>query len=178
MRFLIFFAFLVVIGCTHPISDNMRATLDPSISTVGLFESPEVYVGKKVMLAGNIVQTRNFLDNTDIEVVQKGMDSYGNLNTGDATLGRFIFRHRGYLESEVYAKGRNIIGAGVVVGSQAGKIGERDYLFAVIEPEEINLLPEYPDTPYYNDPFYPYFFYGFSFGHHHHRHHHHRHRYW
>jgi len=33
------------------------------------------------------------------------------------------------------------------VGSQSGKIGDRDYLFAVIEPEELNLFPEYPDAP-------------------------------
>ncbi len=170
MRILIFFAFLIFMGCVHPISDQMRATLDPGVSVIGLFESPEVYVGRKVMLAGSIVQTRNFPDRSEIEVVQKAIDSYGNLDTGDATLGRFIFRHRGYLESEVYSKGRNIIGAGVVVGSQSGKIGERDYLFAVIEPEELNLFPEYPDTPYYYDPFYPYYFYGFGYGHHHHRH--------
>ena len=155
-------------GCAHPISDNMRASLDPSVSTTGLFESPEVYVGKRVMLAGNIVQTRNFPEKSEIEVVQKSIDSYGNLDTGDGTLGRFIFRHRGYLESEVYSEGRDIIGAGVVVGSQSGKIGDRDYLFAVIEPEELNLLPQYPDTPYYYDPFYPYYYYGFR--HHHHRH--------
>ena len=171
MRILIFFAFLTFMGCAHPISDQMRATLDPGVSVIGLFESPEVYVGRKVMLAGSIVQTRNFPDRSEIEVVQKAIDSYGNLDTGDATLGRFIFRHRGYLESEVYSKGRNIIGAGVVVGSQSGKIGDRDYLFAVIEPEELNLFPEYPDTPYYYDPFYPYYFYGFGYGHHHHRHH-------
>ena len=168
MRILIFFTFLAFMGCAHPISDNLRASLDPGVSTTGLFESPEVYVGKKVMLAGNIVQTRNFPDRSEIEVVQRAVDSYGNLDTGDATLGRFIFRHRGYLESEVYSKGRDIIGAGVVVGSQSGKIGDRDYLFAVVEPEELNLLPEYTDTPYYDDPFYPYYFFGFR--HHHHRH--------
>ena len=66
MRYFIFFAFLTFMGCAHPISDNMRASLDPSVSTTGLFESPEVYVGKRVMLAGNIVQTRNFPEKSEI----------------------------------------------------------------------------------------------------------------
>jgi outer membrane lipoprotein len=176
MRVFILFLFLTFVGCTHPISKNMRATLDPSVSVSGLFESPDAYVGKRVMMGGNIIKTRNSPDQSDIEVVQKSIDSYGNLDTGDATLGRFIFRHRGYLESEVYTKGRDVIGAGVIVGSQSGKIGDRDYLFPVIEPEELNLLRQYPDYypyyPYYYDPFYPYY-YGYPY-----RHHHLRHRYW
>lgn len=172
MRVFLVFFLLIFVGCTHPISKDLRASLDPSVSVQGLFESPDSYIGKKVLLGGNIVQTRNSPEQSDIEVVQKSIDSYGNLNTGDATLGRFIFRRRGFLEPEVYTKGRDVIGAGVIVGSQSGKIGDRDYLFPVIEPEELKLLQEYPDTPYYPyyyDPFYPYYFGGF--GHRHHRHH-------
>ncbi len=175
MRIIIFFVLLAFTGCAHPISENMRASLDSSVSISGLFESPDNYIGKKVMMGGNIVQTRNFADKSEIEVVQKSIDSYGNLDTGDATMGRFIFRRQGYLESEVYTKGRDIIGAGVIVGSQTGKIGDRDYQFPVIEPAELNLLQQYPDTPYYPyyyDPFYPYY-YGFPY-----RDHLHRHRYW
>lgn len=175
MRTFILVIFLTFVGCAHPISEKTRATLDPSVSVSGLFESPDAYIGKKVMLGGNIVQTRNAQDQSEIEVVQKSLDSYGNLDTGDATLGRFIFRHRGYLESEVYTKGRDVIGAGVIVGSQSGKIGDRDYQFPVIEPEELNLKQQYPDYPYYPyyyDPFYPYY-YGYPY-----RHHHLRHRYW
>ena len=171
MRVFILIVFLAVVGCTHPISKNLRAGLDPSVSLTGLFESPDAYIGKRVLMGGNIVQTRNFPDQSEIEVVQKSVDSYGNLSGGDRTLGRFIYRHRGYLESEVYAKGRDVIGAGVIVGGQSGKIGDRDYLFPVIEPEELILLPEYIETPYYYDPFYPYYFYGF-------RHHRHGHHYW
>lgn len=172
MRNYIFFIFLTFTACTHPISENVRATLDPSVSVSGLFETPDAYIGKRVMMGGNIVKTRNFPDKSEVEVVQKTLDSYGNLESGDATIGRFIFRHRGYLESEVYSKGRNIVGAGIVVGSQSGKIGDRDYLFPVIEPEELHLVQQYPDYPYYYDPFYPYY-YGFP-----HRHHYFRHHYW
>ena len=180
MRVFIVFIFLTFVGCTHyPISDNIRASLDPTVSVAGLFESPDAYIGKRVMMGGNIVQTRNLPDQSEIEVVQKSIDSYGNLDTGDATLGRFIFRRPGYLESEVYAKGRDIIGAGVIVGSQSGKIGDRDYQFPVIEPEEMNLIQQYRNYPYYNDPFYPYYygyggfggFGGYGFGHNFYGHH-------
>jgi outer membrane lipoprotein len=173
MRVFILVIFLAFVGCTHPISKNLRASLDSSVSVSGLFESPDSYIGKRVMMGGNIVQTHNSPEQSDIEVVQKSIDSYGNLSAGDTTLGRFIFRRKGYLEPEIYTKGRDVIGAGVIVGSKFGKIGDRNYQFPVIEPEELNLLPEYQDPPYYPyyyDPFYPYY-YGFSPRHHHHRHH-------
>jgi outer membrane lipoprotein len=166
MRVFIAFIFLTFVGCTHPISKNVRTSLDPGVSVSGLFESPDAYIGKRVMLGGNIVQTRNSPDQSEIEVVQKSIDSYGNLDRGDATLGRFIFRRRGYLESEVYEKGRDVIGAGVIVGSKSGKIGDRDYLFPVIEPEELNLLKKYQNAPYpyYSPYFYDPFYYPFNRG--------------
>lgn len=151
----------------------MRQGLDPSVSLSGLFESPETYKGKRVMLGGVITETRNLPQRTEIEVVQKNLDSYGYVESGDKTIGRFIFSQPGYLESEVYSKGRTIVGAGKVLGGKKGKIGERDYLFPLIEAEEIHLWENYKDY-YYYDPYYlyypfsPYYYpYGFrAFGHH------------
>ncbi|GJL79888.1 MAG: hypothetical protein NPINA01_28770 [Nitrospinaceae bacterium] len=151
----------------------MRESLDPLVSASGLFESPDNYVGKKVMLGGDIVETRNFPDKSEIEVVQKEIDSTGNVSGKDSTLGRFIFLRPGYLESEIYFKGRQIIGAGRVVGSQMGKIGDREYRFPVIEAEELRLAELYNQYPYYYDPYYPSYYYPFYhpfYNHHHHRH--------
>lgn len=159
VKILIPFILLTIVACAHPVSQGMRATLDPGISVSGLFESPDNYVGKRVMLGGVVVETRNFPEKSEIEVVQKEIDSSGRVSANDATFGRFIFRQRGYLESEIYAKGREVIGVGKVVGSQLGKIGDREYLFPVVEVEELHLIKNYPQSPYYyNDPFYPYYF--------------------
>lgn len=157
-RILIVFILLILMACAHPISKGMRATLDPGVSISGLFVSPDNYVGKRVMLGGVIVETRNFTEKSEIEVVQKAVDSSGRVSGSDATLGRFIFRKRGYLESEIYSKGREIIGAGKVVGSQLGKIGDREYQFPVVEVEELHLKEVYPKSPYYYDPYYPFYY--------------------
>ena len=165
------FILLTLVACVHPISKGLRETLDSQISMAGLFASPDAYVGKKVMVGGIIVETRNFPDKSEIEVVQKDIDFSGGVSAKDETVGRFIFRQRGYLESEVYSKGREIIGAGKVVGSQSGKIGDREYLFPVVEAEELHLQEPYPQYPFY-DPFYPYYFAPFyhPLHHHHSRH--------
>ena len=85
-----------------------------------------------------------------------------------------MFRKQGYLEAEIFAKGRMITGGGTVVGTQSGKIGEVEYEFPVIEVEELKLwdtqdyaYPSYYGPympgwgiysyyPYYNmNPYYP-----------------------
>jgi outer membrane lipoprotein len=68
------------------------------------------------------------------------------------------------VESEVYAKGREVTGAGKVVGSKTGKVDDRDYRYPVIEVEELHLferrerfyLDPYLGNPYspWRDPFY------------------------
>ncbi len=147
-------------GCVHPISKQMRESVDPTVSLSQLFENPDAQSGKKVILGGDIVETRNLPGKTEIEVVQKPVDSFGYVEGGDATLGRFIFVRPGYLEAEVYEKGRQVIGAGRIVGGQDGKLGEADYRYPVIEAEELHLEEEYEYGPYY-DPFYPHYYHPF-----------------
>ncbi len=176
MRTLISLTLLLCIGCAHPISKGLRENVDPGVSVSQLLQAPETYVGKKVLLGGTIVETRNLPEETEIEVVQKSVDSFGYVATGDETMGRFIFRQPGYLESEVYAKDREIVGAGKVVESKLGKVGDREYRFPVIEAEELHLQEEYTSYPYYRypyyyDPFYsPFYspFYPYYRRHHHH----------
>lgn len=162
-RILISSILLMILACASPISQGMRESLDPGISLPSLFASPDAYIGKKVMVGGTIVKTRNFPEKSEIEVVQKDIDFSGNVSAKDETIGRFIFRRQGYLESEVYSKGREIIGAGRVLGSQPGKIGDREYRFPVIEAEELHLKKAYSQYPYYYGPYYPYYFYPYYY---------------
>ncbi len=150
---------LLLAGCVHPLSKQARDSVDPTISLPQLFENPESQSGKRVILGGEIVETRNLPDKSEIEVVQKPVDSFGTIEGGDATLGRFLFVKPGYLEGEVFAKGRKVIGAGRIAGGQTGKLGEADYTYPVIEADELHLEEEYQYPPYYYDPFYPPFYY-------------------
>ena len=155
---LVVFAFLLN-GCAYPISENLRREADPVVFSQ-LFQHPEPYAGKKVILGGTIVKVVNFPDKAEIEVVQKELDSYGAPQRGDVTGGRFIFVKPGYVESEVYAKGREVTGAGKVLGSKLGKLEDRDYRYPLIEVEELHLWEKrdrlYPMYPFLGYPYYPY----------------------
>lgn len=161
-------------GCVHPISSQMRQQVDPTISLTDIFRAPATYTGSKVILGGVIVAVHNTREGSDIEVIQKDLDSSGYPDNGDRSLGRFLFRKSGFLEPQIYKEGRQITGAGAVLGVQAGKIGEADYNFPIIAAEELRLLSSYQYNyepyPYYWGPYYPGFYYShyFWWGHHHH----------
>lgn len=164
---------LALSGCAHPISNGLRSQVDPSVTFVHVLQAPQAFVGKTIVLGGVISETRNLEGVTEIEVVEKDLDYSGYPSSGDKSLGRFIFRKPGYLEAEIFSKGRVVTGAGKLVGSQRGKIGEADYDFPVIEVEELkiwkeNIYPDYGYPPYYYGPSWrpfwrPYPFYGNRF---------------
>jgi outer membrane lipoprotein len=145
-------------ACAHPISEGLRRQADPELTFTRLLENPDQYIGKTFVLGGTIVATRNLETGSEIEVVQKELSSFGEPGLSDDTGGRFIFVHPGYLEATIFKKGRSITGAGKVLGSRMGKVGEREYRFPLIGVEEIKLWEEYTPYPYYYPYGYPYYY--------------------
>ncbi len=166
------FVLLVILGgCAHPISENLRKSIDPSVSLPVIKQNPNQFANQNVMFGGVIVATRNFPDKTEIEVIQKRLDHFGYPNRGDETEGRFVFVKQGFLEPEIYSKGRYVTGAGKLAGTQSGKVDSREMQLPVIEVAELRLWEEYSKTPYssYANPYFygpyggPFSYYGRGF---------------
>ena len=156
---------LLVVGCAHPVSKDTREGLDLDIKFGLLANNPKLFLGKRVLFGGVIVVTRNIKHGTELEIVQKNIEPYGNLEAGDYSGGRFLFFSKGYLEPEIYASGRKLIGVGKVTGQKLGKVGDYPYNFPVIEVEELHLLDDTKhntsySVPYSLDPWYRSYFFG------------------
>ena len=145
--------FIGLISCSHPVSQEMRKDIDETLTFNRLLETPEDFIGKRVMFGGAIVETRVFAEGTEIEVVQKNIDFTGYPEAGDESGGRFIFFKKGFLEPEIYSKGRGITGVGKLTGTRMGKVGERPYEFLVIELDEIKLHEDIERNPYFYPPY-------------------------
>ncbi|NIV06661.1 MAG: hypothetical protein GWN61_10895 [candidate division Zixibacteria bacterium] len=164
-------AFISCVGwaaCAHPISDELRARIDPHLTFQQVFERADDFLEKNVMLGGIIVQTKNFENWAEIEVIQKDLDCFGYPSREDKSGGRFIFIKEGFLEPEIWSRGRYVTGAGVAKGTRTGKIDNKDYRYPLIEVAELKLWKNYNypinDGSYYG-PFYrPYYFYRYGFG--------------
>ncbi len=149
---------LVGLGCSHAISPAVRQGVDADVTFGRVLQSPGDHAGKRIIWGGEIVATQNQSDQVEIEVIQKTLDSAGEPLQVDDSGGRFIFIQPGYLEPEIYSKGRRVTGAGKIVGSRMGQVGEREYLYPLVELEELHLWSEAPEYDY--NPYYPSFYYG------------------
>jgi outer membrane lipoprotein len=137
---LIFTLLLLVTGCAHVVSDEMRSQVDEGIPIALIFEHPEDYIGKIVILGGDIASSRNTQEGTYIEVVEKELDSRGRPMYSDRTHGRFIILHEGFLDTAIFATGRYVTVAGEVIGNKVLPLGEIDYSYLFIKSRELHLV--------------------------------------
>jgi outer membrane lipoprotein len=142
---------------------EVRKEVDGTLSFRELKEDPEAHAGKKVALGGEIVETRNFPDESLIEVLQKRLRAGDVPEETDESEGRFLVSHPGYLDPAIYRSGRYVTVVGEVRGSRTLRIGEADYRYPVLSSIFLYLWPRreifygpYHYYPYYYPPYYPY----------------------
>jgi len=126
-------------GCSSVISEHVRKQVDKNLTFETVLQNPDANKGKMVIWGGVIVKTKNLKNGTQIEVLQTYSDRNGAPINNDISKGRFLGLYDGYLDSEIYKKGREVTVAGVVDGKKTLAIGETDYVYPVISIKEVHL---------------------------------------
>lgn len=127
-------------GCSsQPTFDTQQVTL--KLSPQQLLENPSAHYGKTVLWGGTILQTHNLSDYTQIEVLAYPLGSYQRPLTEQPPQGRFLVRHKGYLEPTVYSQGRLFTVMGKLHKTESGQVGEHSYNYPVIQSEQVHLWP-------------------------------------
>ncbi len=156
----------VFVGCTPVISRQLMDQVDRTLDYRAIAADPSGAKGKTVLLGGTIVQTVPKPGLTEIDVVQKSLDSSEAPRLTDRSEGRFLVVSEQFLDPAVYSPGRDITVAGEVLDPQTRRIGEIDYRYPVVQAIELRLwrLLGPPDYPYlYGWPYgggwrrYPYY---------------------
>jgi len=93
---------------------------------------------------GVIVGLDNRADHTLLEVVSYPLRTSQEPLTGRMTDGRFRLEVRGFLDPLDYRTGRRITARGLVQRTEAGRIGEVEYVFPVMVASDLYLWPEVP----------------------------------
>jgi outer membrane lipoprotein len=104
--------------------------------------------GKSVMWGGVILSTTNLENRTRVEVLAYPLDRDQMPRRDRDPLGRFMLEKQGFLDPASYAEGRLLTGVGKLVRSQAGKVGDSDYEYPVIDADRLYLWPQ--DSEYNN----------------------------
>lgn len=131
---------LFLSGCAHVVSKNLRDITDKEVPLSHLFQNPENYTGKIIILGGIIASASNRREGTYIEVVEKLLDYRGRPKVTDQSLGRFLIVHQSYLDPVIYTEGRAITVAGKVLGKKENLLQEMLYSYPLIQAMEIHLI--------------------------------------
>lgn len=111
-------------------------------------------LGTEVRWGGVILDARPDARQTCFEVLSRDLDRSYRPRTEDVTQGRFIACRDGFLDPEVFAKGREITLTGAVVAVDERQVGEFNYRYPVLSARFITMWPDRPDVIInnYNDP--------------------------
>ena len=108
--------------------------------------SSDAVRGTQVLWGGVIIGAINLPEHTDFNVLFYPLDSSQRPDVDAKPQNRFIVRYSGYLETMVYAKGREITVLGSVQEAEDGKVGDAPYRFPVIKADRVYLWPVRGDS--------------------------------
>ena len=141
VRLYVFASMLLLSACavTPPFSEDLLHNVNRSMSPEQAVKNDAKDV--EVMWGGVIVNASNTPDHTDFAVLYYPLDAAQRPARSESAQSRFIVRYSGYLETMVYAPGREITVIGKLQGVEEGKIGDAPYRFPVLKADRIHLWP-------------------------------------
>lgn len=95
--------------------------------------------GRTVLWGGVVLSISNLESRTRLEVLAYPLDSRQMPQRDQDPLGRFILERRGFLEPATYDEGRMVTALGTLERSESGKVGDSDYVYPVIEANDLYL---------------------------------------
>jgi outer membrane lipoprotein len=126
-------------GCAPVISSQSLSLVDREITFAELRQTPDRYIGKHFLLAGQIAGIWNSNEGSELEIIQFATDENGEITDMTKSGGRFIARNSEFLEPAVYRNGLLVTVVGEMKGKKNMLIGDANYTYPVLVIREIHL---------------------------------------
>ena len=102
-------------------------------------QNPERYKGILVIWGGEVIETRNLKEGTQVIILQRSLGYSEEPLLASTSGGRFIALYNGFLDPAIYKKGRIITVAGIIEGEKMLPLYEIEYSYPYINAKEIYL---------------------------------------
>lgn len=124
--------------------------------------------GTRILWGGVILDTRPDQRQTCFEILSRPLQTSMRPADSDQTRGRFIACKSGFLDPEVFSRGREVSLTGTIDRIDIRKVGEFDYRYPVVTAEFLSMWPERQDVIIYEydmfyDPWYWYYPYRYPY---------------
>ena len=120
--------------------------VDQGLTLTQVRDNPQTGMEKMVLWGGRIIRTVNKPEGTLIEVLQLPLDAQDRPEQGYNSSGRFIVSMKGFLDPEIYHKGREVTVVGKVVGVELLPVGQVKYKYVLLRGREVKLWDKRPEV--------------------------------
>jgi outer membrane lipoprotein len=148
---------------------GLEQEIDASVSFADLKRAPSEYVGRTVMIGGNVIRAKRTEAGTELEVLQLPTEKEGTLTEERLrSEGRFLAVREQFLDPASLPQGTPITVIGIVKGETTRPLDESDYTYPILEVKHIidwNSIAAQrrrDRNPYYGSYYPPYGYSGFS----------------
>ena len=131
------FVMLTLISCAGGMSEQARSKVTYSGTFEQLQRQPEHYLRETVMWGGKVIHAKPLEKATELVVLQLELTGQDRPRDDDQSQGRYVVHSKKFLDPAIYPEGTLITVIGRFVSTDRRSIGEMDYLYPVIEVDEI-----------------------------------------
>ena len=137
---------LVLGACatTRPFTDDLLKSVRTDLTPIEAARNGEA--DDTVLWGGVIVSASNKQEYTDLVVLAYPLSSSQRPQQGKPPVGRFIARYPGYLETVVYAAGRELTVLGPLQGIETGTVGNAPYRYPIVKADKMYLWSDRDDS--------------------------------
>jgi len=136
----------LLVGCATPPS-SIDVENASSITIAQIQAQPDSGNGKTVLWGGTIAGLVNGEASTDLLVVSRPLSGNARPAQSDSSTGRFLARIDGFLEPEVYVKGREVSVTGKLDGIAVLPVGKTQYNYPVVIVDGMHLWKKRATLP-------------------------------
>ncbi|AFL73099.1 Slp family lipoprotein [Thiocystis violascens] len=138
-----------LVGCVGAVPQAIREASTASPTLTDARESPARHLGRRVRWGGSILRVRNLARVTEIEVLARPLNRFGEPDADAQSLGRFIAEFPGFRDPTDYPSERLLTIVGILVTVETRPVGEFPYRYPVVAIETLHLWPKpIPRYPY------------------------------
>jgi outer membrane lipoprotein len=159
IQVLTFIGLFFLTACTHPISEQTRAEINPQTTLAMVKAEPDAFIDKQLLLGGVIIAAEMDKEGTMLELMKWHLNRFGEPTYLEEEGRRFLVKSKQSLDPAIYEPGVLVTLAGTVLGEETRLLDEHEYVYPVFEVNEIhpwNSPFRYgihrvhtPDYPYY-----------------------------
>ena len=117
---------------------GLEQEIDASVSFADLKRAPSEYVGRTVMIGGNVIKVKRTEAGTEMEILQLPTEKEGTLTEErHRSEGRFLAVREAFLDPASFPQGTPITVIGTVKGETTRPLDESDYTYPILEVKHI-----------------------------------------